>query len=219
MNAPVPELLSKGAFAKLINVSPGRVSQYISEGKLSGPALEGQGRSAKIRVAEAQAQLKQKLDIGQLMGNGLDTRLDGAAQATQTAQAAPVSATPALPSDPDYVPTIEDQLKQEKLLQAKIASRKAFEDENARRGRFTETELVQAEMVRLASKLLQTFEGALPDLANAVAAQSKVPSRDVLHVLRKEFRNVRKRAAKVAAEEAEDQPETIATEIEVPTAS
>lgn len=214
MNAPVPELLSKGAFAKLINVSPGRVSQYISEGKLSGPALEGQGRSAKIRVAEAQAQLKQKLDIGQLMGNGLDTRLDGDAQAPQTTPAAP-----ALPGDPDNVPTIEDQLKQEKLLQAKIASRKAFEDENARRGRFTETELVQAEMVRLASKLLQTFEGALPDLANAVAAQSKVPSRDVLHVLRKEFRNVRKRAAKVAAEEAEDQPETIATEIEVPTAS
>ncbi|MBG6205396.1 hypothetical protein IWQ49_000040 [Labrenzia sp. EL_126] len=219
MNAPVPELLSKGAFAKLINVSPGRVSQYISEGKLSGPALEGEGRNAKVRVAEARAQLNQKLDIGQRMGNGLDTLLNETRPAAQTTPAAPAPAASPLPGDPDYVPTIEDQLKQEKLLQAKIASRKAFEDENARRGRFTETELVQAEMVRLASKLLQTFEGALPDLANAVAAQSKIPSRDVLHVLRKEFRNVRKRAAKVAAEEAEDQPETIITEIEVPTAS
>jgi hypothetical protein len=114
----------------------------------------------------------------------------------------------------DQGSTIEDQLKQEKLLQARITSRKASEDEEKRKGRFTETAAVKAEMVRLATRLLDTFEGALPDFANAIAEKFEVPARDVLHVIRAEFRAVRTKAAANAKDNAQEEPETIASEIE-----
>ena len=70
------EVVSKGQFAALRNVSPGRVSQWISEGKIKPDALVGEGRNAKINVAVATQQLRDALDVGQLTGNGVGTRLD-----------------------------------------------------------------------------------------------------------------------------------------------
>ncbi len=69
------EVVSKGDFAKLCGVSPGRVTQWIDEGKISGAALVGEGRSAKIRVAIAQRQVNLRRDVGQSLGNGLGTKL------------------------------------------------------------------------------------------------------------------------------------------------
>ncbi len=218
----MPETLSKGEFAQLIRVTPGRVSQYISEGKLSGEALDGEGRRAKIRVQPALAQLRMKLDIGQMMGNGLGTRLQQPPAAPPHPagselpfQPGPPQRSPAAwPPPEDTGPTVEDQLKQEKLLQARITSRKATEEEEKRKGRFTETAAVKAEMNQMAGKLLDIFEGSLPDFANAVAGKFKVPSRDVLHLLRGEFREIRAKAAKAARNEADEEPETIKSEIE-----
>lgn len=50
--ASVPELVSKSQFAALTNVTKGRVSQWIADGKLAGDALAGEGRDAKVRVRE-----------------------------------------------------------------------------------------------------------------------------------------------------------------------
>lgn len=216
----MPETLSKGDFAKLINVSAGRVSQYISEGKLTGAALDGEGRRAKIRVPTALAELRMKLDVGQMMGNGLDTHLKTPVAVVQPGdselpfQSGPPPRT-SWQTHEEQGPTIEDQLKQEKLLQARITSRKASEDEEKRKGRFTETAAVKAEMVRLATRLLDTFEGALPDFANAIAEKFEVPARDVLHVMRAEFRAVRMKAAANAKDNAQEEPETVASEIEI----
>src|SRR5215813_1640879 len=58
------EVVSKGQFATLRNVSPGRVSQWISEGKIKPDALVGEGRKAKINVAVATRQFRDSLDIG-----------------------------------------------------------------------------------------------------------------------------------------------------------
>ena len=63
------EVVSKGQFAALRNVSPSRVSQWISEGKIKPDALVGEGRNAKINVAVATRQLRDSLDIGQLRRN------------------------------------------------------------------------------------------------------------------------------------------------------
>ena len=53
MNAPVtaePEIVSKSEFARLSNVSAARVSQWISEKKIYGEAIVGEGRDAKINA-------------------------------------------------------------------------------------------------------------------------------------------------------------------------
>ncbi|MVA55958.1 hypothetical protein [Agrobacterium vitis] len=67
--------VTKGQFAELIGVSPGRVSQYLTEGKISPAALDGVGRNAKINVERAKADLRLTLDVSQRLGNGIDTRL------------------------------------------------------------------------------------------------------------------------------------------------
>lgn len=54
-------------------MTPGRVSQWISEGKLSGDAIVGTGRSARIDESLACAQLEARLDASQREANGRRT--------------------------------------------------------------------------------------------------------------------------------------------------
>jgi hypothetical protein len=79
MSASVPvaecETVGKAEFAECVGVSPSRVSQYIAEGKISGDALVGSGRAARIRFEIAVAQLRERLDPSQMAGNGRNTRL------------------------------------------------------------------------------------------------------------------------------------------------
>ncbi len=50
--------VTKGKFAELIGVSPGRVSQYLAEGKITAASLHGHGRNARIIVERAKADLR-----------------------------------------------------------------------------------------------------------------------------------------------------------------
>ncbi len=71
---------TKSAFAKMINVSRGRISHYIRDKQLDGPAIVGQGHRARIDVEVALKQLRLRLDSTQMAGlNGLSTRLYPAA--------------------------------------------------------------------------------------------------------------------------------------------
>lgn len=54
--------MKKSAFAKHLGVSAARVSQWISTGLIDGEALVGAGRSARIVVEIANAQLRERLD-------------------------------------------------------------------------------------------------------------------------------------------------------------
>lgn len=180
------EVVAKGEFAKLLKVTPARVSQYISEGKLTGDALVGTGVRAKINVPVARAQLRDGLDISQRMGNGLDTRLDDA----------PVKTGPA------HKPSIEDSIRQEKLRQMQAQSRKLAEEEAVRAGRYIETTEARQQMTRIAGQMLKLFEGGLADMASKLASRFELPQRDVLHELRQGFRDVRKSAAGSLEQEA-----------------
>ena len=70
-------LVKKSTFAELRGVTPGRVTQWIGKGRISGPAIVGEGRSAMIDVDLATAQLRERLDVNQRFGlKGLSTNLD-----------------------------------------------------------------------------------------------------------------------------------------------
>src|SRR6202044_1433319 len=49
----------------ICGVSAARVSQWLSDGKLTGEAIVGHGLRARIRVDVARAQLKRRLDVNQ----------------------------------------------------------------------------------------------------------------------------------------------------------
>lgn len=208
-------VVTKAEFAKYIKVSRSRVSQYIAEGKIYGEALVGWGRGSRINRPIAQEQLRKALNIGQMLGNGLETQLAGPPQpAEPTFDQVPPQGDESKPELPDpRVPSIEDKLKQERLFQEQIRSRKAAEDEEARKGRFTPTEEVSASNTRIAVQMIQTFEGSLPTMAAKIASKFELPVRDVLHELRSEFTEMRSRAAEAAREKAESLPAAVETKI------
>ena len=192
-------VVSKGEFAKLINVTPGRVSQMISEGKIGPDALEGQGRNAKIRVGLARRQIGVRTDPGQRLGNGLKTDLSPAGDDDEP--------LPRLSSESD---NLDLQIKRERLEREKRANRKDREEELARQGRYLNAVTARAEMARLAGGMMKVFEGAIPDLAAALAAEFEVPQRDVTHLLRREFRKVREKAADTARRNSTEVVELVA---------
>ncbi|MCS0501390.1 hypothetical protein [Ancylobacter mangrovi] len=201
-----PAIISKGEFAALTKVSAGRVSQWIAEGKLSGAALVGEGRTARIHVPTAIEQLKLKLDIGQRFGNGLGTRLDVPSAAPPSP--APAVAVPPAPADP-----IEERIKREKLREIEFRNRDAAERELARRGTYMLAREGREQMTAVAAAMLNVFEGALPDFAAAIASRFEVPQRDVLHLLRGELRGIRERASKAARQKMESLPADIIDEV------
>lgn len=214
-------IVSKSEFAKICGVVPGRVTQWIKEGKISGPALVGEGRSAKIRVEVALGQLKLRRDVGQALGNGLATRLEiPAAFVPARARAAEIEGDVGEDrgdeSDPDgsWGPDgasddIDRKLKRAKLEAAERDNRIAAAKEAATEGFYTEAASARSEMGKIAGQMMRIFEGALPEIATAIAAEFKIDARDVTHHLNEQFRKVREQAAASAAKVAEAIPETI----------
>lgn len=191
------ETASKGDFAKLIGVSAGRISQMIAEGKISGDALEGEGRNARIVIDKARAQIRQRTDIGQSLGNGIATRVSDTPSR--------VTPSPTGPSTP-ATPTIDDELRRERLTQIRFQNRRAAAEERESQGMYTRTDQVRNEMTKLAGQMLATFDGAMVDLANAVSAKFNLPQRDVLHLLRQEGRTIKTKAAEAALRKSVELP-------------
>jgi hypothetical protein len=184
------QVVTKAEFAAMIGVSAGRVSQLISEGKIGAPEMQGIGRSAKIKVTEALAALKLRLDMSQMTGNGAATRLDLLPTAPPT-------------SDADRV---ELRYKLAKLEQQESVNRRIAEDEKARAGIYILAVDAKAEAAKMVSQVLQAFEGGLSDMAQALAAEFELPQRDIIHLMHRQFADVRAKIAKKLRGEAEEAP-------------
>lgn len=202
-----PQLVSKGEFAAMINVSPGRVSQFIAAGQISAAAMVGSGQRAKINVERAKADLRLTLDVSQRLGNGASTNIDPGPAAT-----APISAPHVY--DPEPILGIDHKIKQQKFEQLQRANRNAAVAEARDAGQLTDALSAKAEMVKIAASMLDVFDGGINDMAMAVAANFELPQRDVKHLMRTVFRDVRERAARVARERGAEMPDLASTTIE-----
>ena len=222
--------VSAAEFARLRGVHRSQVTRYVKDGKISGEALVPSGRGVKIRVKLAMAQLRERLDIGQQIGNGIDARtsLEGeegderpGAEPVQSEGArsegslfADVREVPGSRVAAGRGPSIEEQIKRERLRSVQFANRKAAEDEEARKGRLMETDAAQAKMTGLVSQTLQAFEGGLADMATAIGERFELPQRDVLHLLKGEFRKVCASAAERARKRLAETPATVETVVQ-----
>jgi hypothetical protein len=180
------EVVTKKAFAALVKVTPSCVSHWIGTGKIGGDALVGTNCRARVRVGVALAQLGRNLDPVQHLGDNGRAKLGAAA-------AAP----------------IEDGIKAARLTQLELANAKARAEAAVLSGRYVEASGARQEMGKIAGRMVAAFEGALPELADAVAAESSIPPRDALHALRTAWRAVRARLSGVEAEVALAEPETL----------
>ena len=208
MTNPDP-VVSKSEFAKLCNVSPSNVTHWISDGKLSGAALVGEGRSARIRVEVALRQVNLRRDVGQALGNGIGTRLAPSRPASAPDEggddADPLDGWPADGTGD----AIDRKLKAAKLEAVERVNRIEAVKEAASQGAYTDTGSVRSEMGKIAGQMMRIFEGALPEIATAIAAEFKIEARDVTHALNEQFRKVREQAATAAAQHAQTHPETV----------
>ena len=215
--------VSAAEFARLRGVHRSQVTRYVKDGKISGEALVPSDRGVKIRVDLAMAQLRERLDIGQQIGNGIDARTSIVPDEMRGSSAsrsegslfaeADDQAGSAKAGERDM--SVEAQIKRERLRSAQFANRKAAEEEEARKGRLMETEAAQARMAGLVSQTLQSFEGGLADMATSIGERFEIPQRDVLHLLKGEFRKVCAAAAERARKKLRETPATVETIVQV----
>jgi hypothetical protein len=189
------DIISKSEFATLIQVSRGRLSQMVKSGKVYGDAVVGTGQFARIRVAAAIAQLR--LSIDGSVGNArlkLDAISDG-----------PNSDSQAAASDT----SVENDIKKERLAQLSLSNDRARAEAAAASGRYTKTADARQQMGRIASTLVNAFEGHQAELASKIAAKFSLSLRDVQHFTRAEFRTFRVRASDALRQQAQEIPEFV----------
>ena len=209
--------ISKGEFARRRDVSPGRVSQWLSEGKITGAAIVGEGRNALIDEVLACEQLGLRLDTGQRFGNGLATNLTPQLPASvsspdSTAAASPATASPR-GEQPPVIDSVERQIQAAKLEQLQRTNRQARTDEERDNGQLCSVADARRAAVKEAQQLIVRVEGSLTEIASDLAAKFKLPARDVLHELRAAWRKSRQGAAIEARERAEPMPERVGYEL------
>ena len=224
---PARQEMSQADFARDRGVSRAAVSQWKKKDILRDDAFTEPGKTGKIIYEVAVEQVRQNRDIGQSLGNGIATRTTAeTVPQTQAAdapapepalvelalqEAAPASTPPPVP-EPN---SVEAQLKRAKLEQQLRMNRLQAADEALRQGMLMSADDAREQMARLSGMMLQIFEGALPDFAAAMAAQFDAPQRDVLHLLRAEFKKVRKTAAMKERARADDAKKDVTTSVEL----
>ena len=186
---PEKTILRKSEFAKRKHRSAGCVTGWIKEGKISVAALIGTGTRARIWVEQAEADLAASLF--------------------------PANERPTVGGERGLLAAVSE-LEIDRARRAKADADKAeHAAEAARRrldldvGRYMDATEARARMAKIAAQTVAAIELALPDLALALVDKFSIPQRDVLHVLREEFRHIRTRAAERLRKEAEMLPELV----------
>jgi hypothetical protein len=193
--------ITKGEFARRRNVTPGRVSQWIASGQIPKEAIKGEGRNALIDEVVALAHLTVTLNIDQRHANGLATNLD-LPPAAAPAPGAPIAA-------PVLIDTVERQIARQRLEQLERSNREAVRNEAVANGQLCDAQDARREVGRELQRMMNRVEGSFTELAAAIAGEFKLPQRDVLHLLKLKWREIRTAAALEARERAEPLPETV----------
>jgi hypothetical protein len=187
-------LETKGEFARRKHRAASCVSGWISAGRISSAAIIGTGQRALIWVERAEADLAAELIPGQQQAQVFPanerTPVDEAAQASEDG----CDGSPAMP--------ITSDLEIDRARRAKADANRAEHDAEAARrklaldaGRYVDAAEAGAQVAMTTAETVNLISGALPNLAAALSERFQLPQKDVLRLLRDEFRNARARAA------------------------
>lgn len=194
--------------ASELGLTKGRISQYVSQGKLDG-CFTGSGRARRFDVDKVRAALEHKLDPGQMLGNGAGTkRRIRAAAAAPGAEALPADEPPA--DDPPAA-SPPRELRSEEPNRYELARISKVEEEARRlrrQNQLDEGTLVLAdqagrEAARALSRELAQIEDFLRRGARAIADELGVDFKEARKLLIDLWREHRGARAEVLAAEAE----------------
>lgn len=194
-------LINATALASALQVSPGRVSQYVSEGKLDG-CYSGSGRARRFDLGKCVDALGKRLDRGQMMGNGAETRRaidavkSGQADIPSAAPRSPQSGATELPhKDPDRYELARTQKAEE---EARRLRRQNAEAE----GTFVLASEVERQVAKVVAQEIAEVESVLREGARKVADNLGVDYKAVRQLLTETWRAHRSGRAEALAEDA-----------------
>lgn len=195
--------LNATELAARLGLSKARISQYVAEGKLEG-CFTGDGRSRRFDLGRVATALGQRLDLGQMLGNGAETRRALKDVATEPAlplmPPAPRKAAAPLPPDVIEEPSRYDLAR---IQIAEEDARRKRRDNERDEGRWVLAEEVARESAKQLGQELAKFEIALRDGARDVADQFGIDFREVRQVLMRQWRAHRGARAQALAQDAE----------------
>lgn len=173
--------LSTTELANRLNLSKGRISQYVSEGKLDG-CYQGEGRARRFDLDKVTTALGRKLDKGQMLGNGLATRRAiRSLQSDQPEFPAPRREGRLPEGDPDELEIV-------KLAKANEELRRLRRDNAVADGAYVLASEVERETAKAIRAEIARFETLLRDGARAIADQLGVDFKAARKILTDLFR-------------------------------
>lgn len=209
--------LSATELAATLQVSKGRVSQYVAAGKLDG-CFTGDGRARRFDLQAVCDALGRKLDFGQMMGNGAGTRRAMAAirDDDDDSAAPPPPAKAERPRDGSELPQgdagrYEMARAQKAEEEARRMRRQNLQDE----GQYVLASEVERQVAKLIGQEVAEFEAVLRAGARAIADRMGVDFKIARQVLIETWRGHRSaRAAQLgeAARTGEMSPAEIAAD-------
>jgi hypothetical protein len=210
--------LSSSELADTLKVSRGRVSQYVSEGKLAG-CFEGDGRARRFDLVKVAQALGRTLDPGQMMGNGAQTRQALRDLATEDSESAgqdeaqmlaplrsagkPAAMRGGQADDSELSMRDPDRYEMARTLKAEEEARKLRRQNEEAEGQYVLASAVAQQTTRLIGREVQALEAVLQAGARAVADRLGVDYRAARSILVEVWREHRaRRATELGAEAA-----------------
>lgn len=190
--------LTATQLADELNLSKGRISQYVSEGKLDG-CFEGTGRQRRFDLKKVAKALGKRLDPGQLMGNGAGTQeVLEKHEPGQEATPRPRSGAGAqqLPEHDD------DRYKMARTLKAEEEARRLRKQNAVEDGAYVLASEAALQSKRLIGQEIAEFESVMRDGARRIADELGVDFKEARTILVKTWRAHRARRAEKLQGEA-----------------
>lgn len=172
--------------AQHLGVSKARVSQYVSQGLLSG-CFKGDGRARQFDLGRVQAALGRRLDPGQMMGNGAQTK-----QALKSGLPKDILVRPT-PRQTDGVLGAGDLDRYElaRIQSAEEDARRKRRDNEKDEGRWVLADEAQRQAARALAQEIAQFETLIREAGRAVADEFGLDFRSVRKLLMDEWRRYR----------------------------
>jgi transcriptional regulator with XRE-family HTH domain len=190
--------------AKVLGLTKGRISQYVSSGQLDG-CFTGTGRARRFDLAASARALNRRLDKGQLMGNGATTRkrlrdIEDSDQGQALPQARPASP----PQESGQLGGEDpDRYELARTLKAEEEARRLRRQNAEAEGHFVLASEVQAQVARQIGQEIAEVETMLRDAARRVADDFGVDYREVRQLLVQTWRAHRGQRATTGAAQAD----------------
>ena len=187
--------LTASQLADTLNVTRARISQYVSEGKLTGCFI-GEGRQRRFDLDQVRTALNKSLDPGQLLGNGADTRR----ALRHLPEAGP---KPAPKTDRALTATDPDRYELARIQVTEEDARRKRRDNQRDEGLWVLAEEVQRHTARALAGELSQIDGFLREAARALADAHGIDARAARKTLTDQWRAHRTARSRQAADLAE----------------